>query len=47
MAVHCRLYITFSLGIIMKEYEMILLKYNGKACRLYLLFDGVHEDIIL
>ncbi len=27
---------------IMKEYEIISLKYNGNACRLYLLFDGVH-----
>ncbi len=28
----------FSPSAIMKEYEIISLKYNGKACSLYLLF---------
>ncbi len=32
---------------VMKEYEMISLKYNGRACRLYLLFFCAPEDIIL
>ncbi len=32
---------------VMKEYEIIMLKYNGKSCRLYLLFFCAPEDIIL
>ncbi len=32
---------------VVKEYEIITLKYNGKACRLYLLFFCALEDIIL
>ncbi len=32
---------------VMKEYEIITLKYDGKACRLYLLYFGVSEDIII
>ncbi len=31
---------------IVKEYEIITLKYNGKACRLYLLFFCAPVDII-
>ncbi len=42
---------TFSLGrggaSVVKEYEIITLKYNGKACRLYLLFFCAPENIIL
>ncbi len=30
-----------------KEYEIITLKYDGKTCRLYLLYFGASEDIIL
>ncbi len=30
-----------------KEYEIITLKYNGKACRLYSLFSSAPEDIIV
>ncbi len=32
---------------VMKEYEIITLKYDGKPCRLYLLYFGASEDIIL
>ncbi len=32
---------------VMKEYEIITLKYDGKACRLYLLYLGAFKDIIL
>ncbi len=32
---------------VVKEYEIIMFKYNGKACRLYLLFFCAPEDIIL
>ncbi len=32
---------------VMKEYEIITLKYDGKACRLYLFYCGPSEDIIL
>ncbi len=32
---------------LMKEYEIIILKYVGKACKLYLLYFGAFEDIIL
>ncbi len=32
---------------VMKEYEIITLKYNGKACKLYLLCFCAPEDIIL
>ncbi len=32
---------------VQKEYEIITLKYNGKACRLYLLGFGAPMDIIL
>ncbi len=31
---------------VMKEYEIITLKYNGKECRLDLLFFCASEDII-
>ncbi len=34
-------------GSVVKEYEIITLEYNGKACRLYLLFFCAPEDIIL
>ncbi len=41
----------FSPGVmaIIKKYEiiMIMLKYNGNACRLYLLCFGAPDDIIL
>ncbi len=32
---------------VVKEYEIIMLKYNGKACRLDLLYFCAPEDIIL
>ncbi len=32
---------------VVKEYEIITLKYNGKECRLDLLFICASEDIIL
>ncbi len=32
---------------VVKEYEIITLKYNGKACRLYLLFFFAPKNIIL
>ncbi len=32
---------------VVKEYEIITLKYNGKTCRLYLLYSSAPEDIIL
>ncbi len=32
---------------VVKEYEIITLKYNGRACRLYLLFFCAPADIIL
>ncbi len=32
---------------VVKEYEIITLKYSGKVCRLYLLFFCTPEDIIL
>ncbi len=32
---------------VVKECEIITLKYNGRACRLYLLFFCAPEDIIL
>ncbi len=31
---------------VVKEYEIITLKYNGQVCRLYLLFFCAPEDII-
>ncbi len=41
----------FSLGAgghaVVKKYEILMLKYIGKACRLYLLCFGVPADIIL
>ncbi len=32
---------------VVKEYEIITLKYDGKACRLYLLYFDASKDIIL
>ncbi len=32
---------------VMREYETITVKYNGKACRLYLLYFVASKDIIL
>ncbi len=32
---------------VVKEYEIITLKYDGKACRLYLLYFGASMNIIL
>ncbi len=32
---------------VVKKIEIITLKYDGKACRLYLLYFGTSEDIIL
>ncbi len=32
---------------VVKEYEIITLKYNGKTCWLYLLYSSAPEDIIL
>ncbi len=33
--------------VVMKECEITTLKYDGKACRLYLLYLDAFEDIIL
>ncbi len=43
-------YITFLFQcyhLIMKEYEIIMLKYNGNACRLYLLCFGEPDNIVI
>ncbi len=32
---------------VLKEYEIITLKYKGKACKLYLLCFGAPKDIFL
>ncbi len=32
---------------VVKEYEIITLKYNGKTCRLYLLYSRAPENIII
>ncbi len=34
-------------GVILKDYEIIMLIYNGKPCRFDLLCFDVPEDIIL
>ncbi len=39
----CGMFALFS--AVMKEYEIITLKYDGNACKLYLLYFGASEDI--
>ncbi len=34
-------------SLVVKEYEIMTMKYNGKTCRLYLLYSSAPEDIIL